>query len=264
MFNKLTNLFSLEPSLVTNNMEFWRIFTFPFTAGTIEGVFLFVFTFFFIGPKLDIKLRKNFYPIILLLLICLQGTIITLLFGHSNYKFAGMEGLSFFVLVLFTLINLNKKITFWGFRPIKSIILVTLLSITWMSSVAIHSTISGNEILIKSLSNLIFGIVTGFITYLQIEFLRRSSKRALNIKKYSEKTAGNEEFQDEKTAVYIPQNEAKLSNQNSFDQKYLNNENEFIFSEKILNNILDKINEHGKESLTEDEIKYLKEYSKKL
>lgn len=266
MFGKLTDLFSLQPSLIANKMEFWRIFTFPFVPGSIEGVFLFVFTFFFIGPKLESKLRKNFFPIILIFLIFLQGTITTLIFWQSNFIFAGMEAISFFILVLFTFINLNKKITFWGFKPVKSIMLVALLSITWISAVAIHSTLSGNEILLKASTSLIFGIITGGITYLQTEFYKRSSKIKENLKKNLTRKKFDNALYDEESPAFVIKNETKIQNQNQnqTDEDLNHPQYKFIFSEQKLNDILDKINEKGKESLTNDEIQYLKDYSENL
>jgi membrane associated rhomboid family serine protease len=263
MFNKLTHLFGLEPQLVASKMEFWRIFTFPFTPSSIEGLFLFIFTFFFIGPKLELKLRKNFYPIILFFLICLQGTLITLIFWQSNLQFNGMEGLSFFILVLFTLINLNKKITLWGLRPIKSIMLVTLLSITWISSTAVHSIIAGNDILIKALSNLIFGILTSGVTYLQIEFFNLQKKLDKE-KKINDIESFGKSLTGDITPAFVEKKENKASNFTLNDNSFLSQNNEFIFSEQKLNDILDKINEKGKNSLTEEEINYLKEYSNNL
>ena len=253
----LTSLVCLQPSLVLANMQVWRLITFPLAPGTLEGILLFIITFYIFAPRLENFLSRGLLPVILLLLICLQGTLTTLVFWNSNLKFEGMTGVSFFVLTLFTIFNYEKKIIISPARAYKSYRFVFVLALIWAASVSINALFSGTELLIRNGSYMIFGVSFGFITYLQIKI----TKKIISVTKKEPYISIPKP--EELSLAMIAQNELKKAHKKFRDEDYYFDD-ESLLTEEKLNEILDKISASGKESLTDEEVHFLEIYSRKL
>ena len=109
----LTNLFALIPQLVTEEMQFWRLVTFPLASPNLPALLLFCLVFYFIGPKEEDTSSRSYLPMMLLLMSVLEGLVATLALGNSNLVLTGPDGLSFIVLTLFALKNFKKRIIFF-------------------------------------------------------------------------------------------------------------------------------------------------------
>lgn len=264
---KLSLEFGLIPIKVINYLELWRLFTFPFSGGSIESTLLFALTFYFVAPKLEQILNKSLYLLLLFLLICLQGTIQTLVFWKSELVFAGAGGISFFVLSLFVLLNLNKFAPLARNHQKYSSIFPFAIMLLWLIALLIHSSFTfQKEIFLKNLPDLVFGVFTGALTFLQIAFI----EKILNPKKAKQKS-NQKQIEELLQVVEEEKDYALLEQEKKIVFKALGKRNfppaekqEMVFTEDGLNQILDKINEFGKNSLTYSELTYLKEYSKIL
>lgn len=253
--DKITALVYLQPSLIINNMQLWRLVSYPLASGSFEGFLFFVLTFYLISTKLEIIFNRSLFALLVFLLICMQGTLISLIFWQKDYAFMGMEGISAFVITLFSLLNLNKKDTLWYLQPLKSYFIVSLIVLIWLFGTAIHLTINPNfELFMQKVSAAGFGLVSGSFLYLQLIILRKTKKMIYP-----------------KPDIPTPEELSMAMISKSQPKKNLKQRNDFSshqefeeFSESQLNEILDKINENGKESLTEEEIRYLKEYSRHI
>ena len=199
--------------------------------------------------------HKALYPIILFLVISLQGTISSLIFWRSSLYIEGMEGLSFFVLTLFLFFNANKKVILWQFPPVSAFAFVFFIAIGWAVTTSLHAMISGYEILVKGAANAIFGLTGGLIIFLQLRLSR-------NIKNKEHEPHLDIPKPEELSMALIRQNELREMNKRIQDD-YLWDE-DIPLTEDRLNEILDKINENGKKSLLPEEIRFLEEYSKRL
>ena len=257
---RLVNILALQPITVIEKMEFWRIISFPFAGSSLEGGLLFFASILFFGNKLEIVFHKAFFPIIILLLICLQGTIFTLLFWRSELVFAGMEGISIFILTLFSLLFYKNKLQVGYRKTYRIVSSVGLLAITWASSVALHYFIMNDQsIIYKSAYSAMFGISGGSLIFAQIKLARRlKSKKKVII---PEETILPRP--EELSLALISQNEFRRLKKHLIEEAPLMDYN-FPFSEDRLNEILEKIYDNGKESLSNDERAYLEEYSKRL
>ena len=87
----LKHYFVLNPKLISTHLELWRLITFPLTGNTIAGTFLFCFTFWLVSPKIEDLLQRGVYPVVIFLLILMQGIVTTLSFWLSSIQFAGAE-----------------------------------------------------------------------------------------------------------------------------------------------------------------------------
>jgi membrane associated rhomboid family serine protease len=252
----LSSLFSLKTDKILINLELWRIFTFPFVAGSIESVLLFIFTFYSVGQKLELILEKAFYPILLFLLVCLQGTIFTLVFHKYLTDISGMEGLSFFILTLYAALKLREKSR--NDRYKRTLRFVSILVITWICAKVLHNSLIDNYELMPAISSIVFGILSGLFIYLQM-FLVKRMKSTLATKDHDIDIPKPEEL----SMALIAQGEMKKFNQ-SLQEEHTKYENEDGFTEDRLNRILDKILDKGKDSLTPAELQFLDDYSKSL
>jgi len=254
----LSNYLALNPEAILQNWEFWRLVTFPFSTFSLEGILLFGFTFLIIGPKVEQYIGRYIYPFVLSLLVLLEGILLTLAFWKENVAIGGMEGLSFFVLTLYSLLYFGKKSDFSNYRPTKARMIVSLVAFAWASVLLTRALLTANmhHLITDSVSAAI-GLFSGALLYIQLRMLKRAAMQK------------KRDFPDidipkpeELSLAMIAQRERKRY-QNDREDNY-QNEPEFTFTEDRLNEILDKINEYGKDSLSKREIEYLKEYSRQI
>ncbi len=254
----LSDLLSLKPSLVINQFEFWRIISFVFAPGQIEGILLFTFAFFIIAPKLEELIKKEFFLLFLFLIITLQGTVHTIISWDKNITLAGFEGVSIFILVLYTLLNLKQKIKFL-ILPQISIITITLLTVViWIVLKYFSYKVYGFNILLAGASSLSFGIVMSILTVGQLRIIK-----ALLYKKNISQKQNIEKPLEEKMKV-MNQGGEDIIKTGLYDSFWDDYDDDDELSEQKLNEILDKINEQGRDALAPSERQFLKDYAKKI
>lgn len=252
----LSEILALKSQSVIHNFEFWRIFSFVFAPGQIEGLLLFAFAFFVIAPKLEELIKKEFFLLFMFVLILLQGTIHTIVSWDKNIILSGFEGVSIFVLVLYTLLNLKQKIKFLMLPQISIITLTLLTLVAWITLKYLSYKAYGLNILLAGVSSFSFGTVMGILTIFQLRIVKTLLYRKNIIqRKVIEKPL------EEKMKVL------NQSVKESYDGELYDDFNEYIandLTEQRLNEILDKINENGTESLSSSEIQFLEEYAKSI
>jgi membrane associated rhomboid family serine protease len=260
MDGRLSSLLSLQPSLVFH-LEWWRVFTFPLATDSIEGTILFLFTFFIFAPKLEEIFRSWLYPLILFLIVFLQGAILTLLLWNCIITITGMEGLSFFVLTVFTLINIKKKLVIFNKYFIRTFMFSLGMFFLWFTLLFFHSVAIGDyRLIFEGVYSCVFGISTGLVFYLQIRYTK-------SIKPQEQPTSREPNHdipkREELSYAVMANNELRRFNKN-LREELAKDEGSPQYSEDKLNEILDKINENGKESLSPSERKFLDDYSNLL
>jgi len=258
---KISAQLLLNTSLVVNQIEFWRLFTFPFAQSGPETILLFVFTFFMISTKVELIMKNRFYHLILFLLICLQGTTFTIFYRSETYILSGMTGISFFVLSLFILLNITGRLTPYKKKPVRSMLMIAAASLAWVSVITMKSVILGSDTVAPELASASFGILSGLLIYCQIVLLNWGT---LHLKRKTSERKVIPEPEEYSPAFISSAEHRKFFGRDREYEDYMMYEPEPDLSEDRLNEILDKINEYGKESLSPDEIRFLKEYSKSL
>lgn len=259
------NIFVLNPVKLIGEFEYWRLFTFPFAYSTNEAFFLFIATFFFISENLEDILRQTLYPALLMLLTVLQGISMSLLFWQKDINISGMEGLSFFIIVFFLVLNPKSKIQIFEFRPIPSVLFALSIIFIWSLVKIFHIYQVGFENIDVTITSAGFGIITGMMTSAQIKYIQKVQKQKIRDKAEGLQIPKPEEYS------YAMMSGNKYQQYNSpshdnytdpFSGSLISEDPEI--NEETLNSILDKINEKGKEQLSPSEIKFLDEYSKML
>jgi membrane associated rhomboid family serine protease len=255
----ISDQLSLTPEKLMNDLELWRLATFPFASGPIEGIILFAVTFFIFAPRIEKNMFKMALPLIILLTSIVQGSVFTLIFWKQPLTLQGMEGVSFFILTLFSLLNTNKKISSRYFKAVNTIMFVVSLEILWLISTFVHYYfLHQSQLMMVGMSHGLFGLTIGFIVFLNIRFSERvvqNKNKKLNV--------DDEEIQDYSPAL-ISQNELKEFGREIMDELQAMEHDSGNLNEDRLNQILDKIIESGKNSLTPSELLFLDEYSKNI
>lgn len=264
--NVLPDLLALNPQEVVKNLSLWKLVSFPFSPGGIESVVLFAFVFYFISSKLETFIDGLRYPLWLFLLTLLQGCILTLLFINSNVSITGMDGISFYVLVVYSLLRTKDRIYFLNFPPMPILAFSMLLGFVWFGLKLVNFSTTGNDsAFLSAISSSLFGITAGLIHYLQI--------RLSGVNPTSNKEYRNNEFRippPEELSVAHSANAARLRKYYQSNRNEYYDEDEYLLSEDMeenedkLNEILDKITLNGKDSLNNLEQRFLTEYSKRL
>ncbi|MBX3044950.1 MAG: rhomboid family intramembrane serine protease [Candidatus Kapabacteria bacterium] len=265
--NVLPQILSLSPQEVLKNLSLWKLVTFPFAPGGLESVALFAFVFYFISSKLESYIEGLKYPLWLFMLTLLQGCILTLVFINSNVVIAGMDGISFYVLVVYALLRSKDKINFLNFPPMPIIAFSLLLGFLWFGLKLVNFSTTGNDsAFFSAIGSSLFGITAGLIHYLQIRLSGLSSlHRGISREHPDIKLPSPEEL----SIAHSTSNPRmrKYYQSSRYDQP---DEEEYLLSndmdenEDKLNQILDKISLSGKDSLTTLERRFLTEYSKRL
>ncbi len=256
----LTNLFALIPPLVTEEMQFWRLVTFPLASPNLPALLLFCLVFYFIGPKEEDNSSRSYLPMMLLMMSILEGLVATLVFEKSNLVLAGPDGLSFIVLTLFALKNFKKKIIFFRRNQVRTSVFALGLLAVYTLCYAFWYNFTANSLpVITAMVNMVFGVFSGTTLFLHYLFIRKMVRRGAE----TFPTYNDLPTPEEMSLAMIVQNELKRFNQSVSDDNELEGYEYFDeYSEERLNEILDKINEQGQSSLFPEEIIYLKGYSK--
>lgn len=254
--NKISYDFELIPDKIFALNELWRLFTYPFTYYTIESSLLFLFTALLLIPFLETKFRKTTIGLLFFLVILLQGILFSIIFKGNDFILKGTDGISFFIITLYLKNNLSLKQFQKKQKIIHLNVFVILISLSWLATIFIHSKFIEYEILIPSLFSLFFGISTGllFDLIVKVKYIITSFKKSQIT---METVSYEEEFMLAEISKHTKRQQYnQIDNNIEFDSDY--------FSEDRLNQILDKINTEGKQALTDEEIKYLHDYSKNL
>lgn len=254
---RLYDMFCLDPAAILDRFELWRAITYPFVGGKIEGAVLGAAVFLYIAPHLEDLLKKGLFSTLIFLMICLQGTALLLLFWNSGMKVSGIEGLGFFTLTLFVMLKGNRSVDARAFGYVKVSLVAAILFLGWLTATALRSVLGGYDFFDSSAIFAGVGIITGLFTYLQIRLAKLFKGKKEFVE--PEERASADDFTP---ALALKKEEKNYGLNSKEDVRYYDNP-EYL-TEDRLNEILDKISEAGKDSLTGEEMNFLKEYSKKL
>ncbi|MFH1050089.1 MAG: rhomboid family intramembrane serine protease [bacterium] len=259
---RLALMLELIPGRFVEYSQWWRLFTFPLATGYAEGIILFILTFMVFAPKLEEIYHTLLYPIVIMSIIAIQGLVFTLILRNSNFILFGTEGITFFVLTLFSLLNMKIKLIVANRFYVPTPLFIFALSFIWLSTLFFHSVWAENYwIIFQGLFSSTFGSSLALIAYLHIRYTK-----IVNPKVHSEinKTKKGKEISDQILSLAMIANKELKKVNNELRQKL--GETEYVngSGEDILNEILDKISEKGEDSLTDSEKFFLEDYSNQI
>lgn len=257
---RYSHYFILDIQAIINDYEFWRLLTFPFVPSSFEGTMFFTVIFFMFASKIETILSRKYFFFLIILLIFVQGASLTLFYWGENYYFKGMEGVSLVIISMFTLLNIKKRVSFAYIKHLRIFNLSGLIIMGWIFSACTHFWYSQDESLIyQTAGSFIFGSTLALIIATQIR-LTGSFKHKLRHFKSEHSIPKPEEL----SMALISRNELRRLNETLMEEKNVLQDYDFVLNEDHLNEILDKINEKGKDSLSFEEQIYLFDYSRNL
>lgn len=262
----LPDILSLSPQDVIKNLSLWKLVSFPFASGGLESIMLFAFVFYFISSKLEQYIEGLKYPLWLFLMTLLQGCILTLVFINSDVVISGMDGISFYVLVVYSLLKSKDKIIAFNFPPIPIFAFALLLGFVWFGLKLVNFSTTGDDsMFLSALGSSLFGITSGLVHYLQI--------RITGINANSRNLRNGDDLRippPEELSVAHTLNSNRLRKYYQSNQPDLSEADYYLLSDDMsenedrLNEILEKISSSGQSSLSDFERRFLNEYSKRI
>ena len=220
--------FGLVPSMVWSQLKIWQIFTYSFIHGGFFHIFFNMFVLWMFGKDLENQWgTKDF---LIYYFVCGMGAgFITALFGiNSIIPVVGASGAIYGLLVAYGFTYPNRLIYLYGLFPLKVKHMVLGLGV-----IAFFASMSASQSNISHITH-ISGMIIGLIMmYCNLSW------SGLKIWYF------------------------KFRLKNISQQSTKNNDKEIQMRQKV-DEILDKLNDDGWESITEKEEKYLNQASKKL
>ncbi len=254
----LAEILALNPQMLLENYQFWRFLTYPFVLTNPEFIFFFGAIFILASPMLENYLNKYIYPIFLFLATMLQGFILTLVLWNRDVSIGGIEGLAFFVLLLLMFLKPDLKI-FRRFSLTTAAfgLVVILMWVVMLVPLSESASFSFAE----KASSALFGIGFGLSIYFPIRYMQNliDKRKKSTVPIEPIKIPKPEELS---VAMISSANLKKIYHQFEDEVDLITEDPET--NEEILNTILEKIHQYGKDSLKSDELKFLEDYSKRI
>ncbi len=226
--NILFSSFGLVPNQVWTNFKVWQLFTYLFVHGGFLHIFFNMFVLWMFGKDLEIQWGKNKF--LLFYFTCGIGAgLMTVLFSiNSIVPIVGASGAIYGLLVAYGFTYPNRMVYLYGLFPLKVKYMVLGLGV-----IAFFASLSANQSNVSHithLSGMIIGVLYIYFILnwknIKMEYYR------LRLKNLKQKTSAQ-------------------------------NDEEVLMKKKV-DDILDKLNASGWDSLTEQEEKYLTQASKEL
>ena len=220
--------FGLVPKLVSEEVKVWQLFTYLFIHGGFFHLFFNMFVLWMFGKDLEKQWGKNEF--LFYYFTCGIGSgFITVIFSpNSIIPIVGASGAIYGLLLSYGFTYPNRLVYLYGFFPVK--VKYMVIGLGFIAFFASMSSGSSGVSHITHLSGMIIGFIATYYNFngkaLKLWYFQ---KKLQNIKK-------KEKLRDE----------------------------ESIAMKKTVDKILDKLNNHGWESLTEQEERYLTNASKKI
>ena len=220
--------FGLVPNMVLSQYKIWQIFTYSFIHGGFFHIFFNMFVLWMFGKDLENQWgTKDF---LIYYFVCGMGAgFITILFGiNSIIPIVGASGAIYGLLVAYGFTYPNRLVYLYGLFPLKVKHMVLGLGV-----IAFFASMSASQSNISHITH-ISGMIIGLIMmYFNLSWS--------GLKMW-----------------YFKFRLKKISQQST-----INNDKEKQMRQKV-DEILDKLNDNGWESITAKEEKYLNQASKKL
>ena len=224
----LFRTFGLVPSLVWSKFKIWQLFTYLFIHGGIFHIFFNLFVLWMFGKDLEIQWGKMEF--LLFYFVCGIGAgLITVLFSvNSIVPIVGASGAIYGLLLAYGFTYPNQMVYLYGLVPIK-----VKYMVLGLGAIAFFASLSASQSNVSHITHL-SGMIIGLIfIYFNINW------KVIKL-------------------WYIRMRLKGLS------QQPAKQDNEEAQMKKQVDKILDKLNDSGWDSLTEQEENYLTQASKRL
>lgn len=261
-----TNWVSFVPSNLLN--EPWRLLTYPLGVSNGFEMFSFGFTFYFLSTYLErlFSTKKILFTFSTILIA--QAFIHYTFFHSGNVPLSGINSFTCFTLALISFSFPRIPVPIFGLFSLRLLHLSSLLvGITLIPFLFVFSSSISTSLLFQLLTQhglaLLSGVFVGFYTsYKQLALSVVTNQQYPQEQPYSPSKLQIFQETSQEESVFVSRYQLANSVERTAHPEEVTLD--VIDEESRLNQILDKISIEGKDSLSELEVKFLEEYSKKL
>jgi|GEM_PF-1852840 len=254
----LTPYVVLAPVDIFPGLELWRLVSYPLATGFL-GLIVGSIVFSTPAEELEQMLGTRQFGMLLLLVLVTAGVIHTALFFGTGLPMAGISNIALFVLVGFVYLfpHSDVRILFFSVRSLY--VLAALIALVLVST--IYSSVAGGTTLLSFFSIGGFGLLLG-AAYFHLRFQKYPF--LLRPIRSMERMAGKGKPVPIAHKPVAAPRRASVSQPVRVRIPFQKAQGRDLSDEERLNVILDKINEKSYGSLTDDEKRFLSEYSGRL
>lgn len=247
---------SLPAGSVFSSLELWRLVSYPFSSMSSASVILLCTVLALFAPSLEKMLSTKRLALYVAGLVLAQGLLYATLLAQSsqNVVLSGGDSISFFLLGLFAFLMPRRVLRINNVIEIRGLFLVFVLALTAFCVSALTAYKDPSTYFFTGALSGAIGVAYAVLvsTQLQLKLLRFRSY-AMEV----------ESFIDQHVESPHLEAVATTSVRERLQQPSPPAVAEQITEEDI-NRLLDKIFEHGQDSLTESERAILEEYAQRL
>lgn len=261
---------ALKPERVLQNFELWRLVTYPLVASDACGLLLFCYAVFVLVPRIEAMFNMYRFSILMPMILLLQGIVYTFVFGMGGHVLCGTDAVTICSMLLPMLVYPRRR-SYYLIATLKMQVHVSLMFLVLWACIIFYRTnlYMSENIVINATVALIFGGVSALIILnrinAEIELSRAERLRNSMLLRVEKPFIGESGLSPadcaniKKSEQFVRQLKKNLEAETNHD-----NYVETLSNEANLNKVLDKINDYGKESLTDDEKRFLYDYSKNM
>lgn len=260
--DRIASYLVIDANMMKENFQLWRFFTYPLAYVNISNLFLGYFSFFFFAPQLRKQLTKGVFDFSMLLLTFAIGLVLFMLNINSpQVPVMGIEAISAYIITLYIFVNRRKDIRYFKTVRLTRMAFPLILLASWAILYLLETGTKqlNSHLIDQSPAVLGLGLIMGLIGY----FMLRDEKTNNN---YINRTSNFSirEIRDlEPSPAIVEKYKVKEYKQSTIIESSVEfSEEDPESNEEILNEILDKINENGLDSLQADEKAFLEIYAK--
>ncbi|MCS6808022.1 MAG: rhomboid family intramembrane serine protease [Bacteroidota bacterium] len=262
----LTQLFALIPTTVSSG-QYWRFATYPLASSSFLEMLASSLILYFFAPEVERIVSPRRLLLLSAIFIIVHALVYMPALWIAGAPLTGTMSLALFVLTIYVYLYPTGEVSLFGILPLRATMLLGLIFVVTVAGSII--TLSFNPTaLINAFADVGFGIFFGFV-FSHLYFGHFSSSERYS----SHSDASSHTRQSVRQTATSPSHASVgryISNEGerrlgTHPDHHADTESDPIpLDEEHLNEILDKINEHGQSSLTPQERKFLQDYANKL
>ena len=257
----IANYLVIDAKMISGEMQLWRFATYPFVYGNIANAFIGFVALYYLAPQIKKILNKGVFDFAFSFAVFFMGMIMLMLnFNSPNTTVFGVEALSAFVLALYALFNRKKDKRFFKSIRLNRTALPVFILAGWAMLYVLETGAMGldSNIISPSPAMLGIGLIIGFLGHIVL----KNETKEFNLDIFQPYTMPERRSLEPTPALIDKYKSMEMQKPQPQEETIVYSEEDHEQNEEILDDILDKINERGFESLTEEEKEFLKIYAK--
>lgn len=259
----LADYTALIPLLAVQEYEFWRIFTYPLAVTGFWNLLSASLLLYFFGPEVEHIIRPERFVRYSLFFVLLHGVLHTLLLSGTAVPLAGPYSYALAVLIIFAYVYPGAEFSLFGIISLRAWVLA-LLFVAFAVVPPFIMVLNGTLPIAAWLTGPIAGIGGGLL-FAHLYFHKYSIPSLADVIRARNKPEVPHQTRTVTPAVRRTRTEYSPSKGKRMQTPAMYSEpNDATLDEHRLNDILDKISEEGRDSLSEEEVQFLEDYARRL